>query len=325
MDYGSTNHFERQKKSRWWSLLFGGAFLASMVLLFFGIYFLMKPSIKLHNKMRSRQIYYNSDLSKRPRYKQPADRSRPVALIISASAVITVLVFSYVRITQIKEGGGTYVPSLLKAVPLGDDHIFQSPEGQRQEKILRNVVGELSVVTGLQEPDVYVLANEDYINAMACGLDLDDSSIVLTKGCLKYLDRDELRALLAHEFSHLVNSDTRHFTLMAGWLHGLMVLKTMAFRVIVSGKTGFVVFLSLVLVVISFLANALGMLIQAAFSRSRERLADSSAAQYTRDPKALASVLKKIGGQSMPKSYSVLRHPDFRHLYAAETPSLLEK
>jgi Zn-dependent protease with chaperone function len=76
---------------------------------------------------------------------------------------------------------------------------------------------------------------------------------------------------------------------------------------------------------VSFLANFLGMLIQAAFSRSRERLADSSAAQFTRDPKALASVLKKIGGLASPKRSSLLRHPDFRHLYAAETPSLWEK
>ncbi|MDR2302559.1 MAG: M48 family metalloprotease [Deltaproteobacteria bacterium] len=324
MEYGSSNHFERQKQNKWWSLLFGSAFAAGIVFLFFGIYFFITALAPWINSIVSQKRLpeYSAKL-----YETPNNRTvqAPAASVISLTAVAIAFIFSYARITQIKAGGGTYVPSLLKAVPLGDGHIFLNPEAQRQEKILRNVIGELAVATGLQEPDVYVLLNEDYINAMACGLEEDDSSIVITKGCLKYLDRDELRALLAHEFSHLANSDTRHFTLMAGWLHGLLVLNTLSFRLLTTRPNVVLIFLSASIMLVSFLANCLGKVIQAAFSRSRERLADSSAAQFTRDPLALASVLKKIGGQSDPKRGSLLRHPDFRHLYATEIPSLLNK
>jgi Zn-dependent protease with chaperone function len=215
------------------------------------------------------------------------------------------------------------VPSVLKAIPLGEEGIVNTPEGKAHEKALRNIVSELSVAAGIQEPDIYVLPFEKTINDMATGLENDDTSIILTMGALKLLSRDELMGLLAHEFSHIVNNDTNHFTLMAGWLHGLMSLTALGFNLIKNTPRLFI--FGLILGVIGLFGNFIGSIIRAAFSRTRERLADATATQFTRDPKSLASVLKKIGGQEAPKRTSVLRHPDFTHMCVAEAPSFWER
>ncbi|MDR1677142.1 MAG: M48 family metalloprotease [Deltaproteobacteria bacterium] len=234
--------------------------------------------------------------------------------------VITVLSFSVARINQLKKGGSTYMPSVINAVPLGHEGIFKSQAGQRQEHILRNIVSELALAASTQEPDIYILPTEETINAMASGLDQDEASIVLTKGCLKYLTRNELSALLAHEFSHLVNNDTVHFTVMAGWLHGLFCLQTAAFRLIARPMPVLVI-IGVIISIVGLIGSLMAKIIQAAFSRSREGLADSTASQFTRDPMSLASVLKKIGGQNPPLNNSLLRHPEFRHLFIAEPKS----
>jgi Zn-dependent protease with chaperone function len=261
----------------------------------------------------------------KPAKRQPVKGLHYPSLILSLTFVGVTFLISGARIFQIKQGGATYLPSLLKAVPLGDEIIFASPEGQRQEKTLRNVVSELSVVAGVQEPDVYVLPTEETINAMASGLDPDDSSILVTKGCLKYLNREELMALMAHEFSHLINGDTKHFTTMSGWLHGLMFMKSAGFKIVSNYPHAFFIVLAMAISLIGTIGNVAGKLIQAAFSRTRERLADQTSAQFTRDPMALATVLKKIGGQGPPTRISKLRHPELAHLYVSEPQSFWEQ
>ncbi|MDR2367927.1 MAG: M48 family metalloprotease [Deltaproteobacteria bacterium] len=322
MNIGQTDHFEKQARSKRWSLVFAVSFGLCLLALFFALFMVFRL-FPFHGT----RITHGSSTYKPLRYiprDKPPSNVYP-ALVLSLITVSGVMVISSSRVYQMKQGGGTYVPSVLKAIPLGDDGFLETPEGKRQEKIFRNVVSELSVVTGLAEPDLYVLPNEDSINAMAAGIDTDDSSIIITKGALKYLNRSELMALMAHEFSHLANSDTRHFTLMAGWLHGLLCLNTAAFRFTMQAPQIWIICLGLLVSALGFFGSVLARIIQAAFSRARERLADQSATQFTRDPLALASVLKKIGGQGALKFTSVLRHPDFRHLYAAKPPSRLDE
>jgi Zn-dependent protease with chaperone function len=273
---------------------------------------------KINYKISLPSSYYNNR-------REIGDIHPITCLVTSVFLVALSLSVSYKRILDMREGGGTYVPSLLKAVPLGDGGVFTTPGGQNQEKVLQNIIGELAVAAGAQEPDVYILPNEETINAMAAGLESDDSSIILTKGALKYLNRDELAALLAHEFGHLVNRDTSHFTLMSGWLHGLFFLKTCGYRLFVHFPNNLTFLTGLAISSLGLFGNLIGRILQSAFSRSREHLADSAAVQFTRDPLALASVLKKIGGQDQPKRTSILNHPEFRHLYISQPRPFWEK
>ncbi|MDR1677141.1 MAG: M48 family metalloprotease [Deltaproteobacteria bacterium] len=295
MFYSSTDFFEKQAKNRRFSVLFALAFILSMIFLFLAFYFT---------------------------FRRPDNHY--LGWAVGLSIVSFVLALSRARILNLKKGGSTYLPSIIKAVPLGDEGVIKSQVGQRQERVLRNIVSELAVAASTQEPDIYILPYEDVINAMASGLDRDDASIILTKGCLKYLSRNELSALLAHEFSHLVNNDTVHFTLMAGWLHGLFCLRTAAYHIFTNLPRITFLIIGLIISIIGLIGSLMAKIIQAAFSRSRERLADYTATQFTRDPASLASVLKKIGGQEPSKRNSFLRHPEFSHLFISDPKSIFD-
>src|SRR6185436_2051114 len=75
------------------------------------------------------------------------------------------------------------------------------------ERRLINVVDEMAIASGLAAPPVYVLAREKGINAFAAGRSPNQAIVVVTAGALEELTRDELQAVIAHEFSHIINGD----------------------------------------------------------------------------------------------------------------------
>ena len=78
------------------------------------------------------------------------------------------------------------------------------------ERTLYNQVEEMTTASGLKKvPDIYVL-DSNMPNAYACGLTIENSSIVVTKGLLELLTKDELQGVIAHEISHIVNRDTMY-------------------------------------------------------------------------------------------------------------------
>ncbi len=101
---------------------------------------------------------------------------------------------------------------------------------------LRNVVEEMAVASGLPVPEVYVLDRERGINAFAAGHTREDVAIGVTFGCLKLLDRDELQAVVAHEFSHVLNGDTRLNMKLMALAHGLF-WPTLVGRLLLRGTT----------------------------------------------------------------------------------------
>src|SRR5207237_2999878 len=73
-------------------------------------------------------------------------------------------------------------------------------------------------------PAVSLLPDEPGINALAVGLDASRSAIAVTDGCLKVLSRDVLQGVIAHEFSHLLNGDSRINLRLLGLVHGILVI-----------------------------------------------------------------------------------------------------
>ena len=54
-----------------------------------------------------------------------------------------------------------------------------------------------------------MLEKEPGINAFAMGLTPADACVVVTRGGLEKLKRDELQGMVAHEISHILNADIR--------------------------------------------------------------------------------------------------------------------
>src|SRR5581483_12019199 len=92
------------------------------------------------------------------------------------------------------------------------------------ERKLLNVVEEMALASGVPVPQVYVMDNEEGINAFAAGHTTSDATITVTRGCMKLLTRDELQGVIAHEFSHILNGDMRLNLRLLGIIFGILCL-----------------------------------------------------------------------------------------------------
>ena len=100
------------------------------------------------------------------------------------------------------QGGGRTI-----AEAMGGRLVNQNTSDPKQRQLL-NVVEEMAIASGIGVPPVYVIP-EPSINAFAAGFGIDDAVIGINQGTLDLLDRDELQGVVAHEFSHILNGDTR--------------------------------------------------------------------------------------------------------------------
>jgi Zn-dependent protease with chaperone function/uncharacterized tellurite resistance protein B-like protein len=172
------------------------------------------------------------------------------------------------------------------------------------ERKLLNVVEEMAIASGVPVPQVYVMDEENGINAFAAGHKPGDATVTVTRGCMKLLSRDELQGVIGHEFSHILNGDMRLNLRLMGIIFGILCLAVIG-RVLLQTSRGGggrgrgqnpLPLLGLALLIIGYIGVFFGRLIQAAVSRQREFLADASSVQFTRNPGGITGALKKIGG-----------------------------
>ncbi|TAJ81641.1 M48 family metallopeptidase [Reyranella sp.] len=177
---------------------------------------------------------------------------------------------------------------------------------------LFNVVEEMSIAAGIPMPRVMVLET-DALNAFATGASVQRGTIVVTRGLLDTLSRDELQGVVAHEMAHIANLDTRYMV-MVGVTVGLIALVCdMALRTLNWGgsahnrsssgdkkNSGGAAILIIILLVIGILAPLAAKAVQFAVSRQREYLADATSVQFTRNPNGLISALAKLAEKAAP-------------------------
>ena len=202
---------------------------------------------------------------------------------------------SLYRVASLR-GGGDAVALQFGGTPVPDD--TRDPSLRR----LRNVVEEIAIASGVPVPGLYVLEQEQAINAFAAGYAPSDAAIAVTRGALDRLNRDELQGVIAHEFSHVLNGDMRLNIRLIGVLFGILMISLIGRKVLYLGSgsrnrdTAWIMVAAMVALVIGGIGMFFGRMIKASVSRSRERLADASAVQFTRQTAGLAGALKKIAG-----------------------------
>jgi Zn-dependent protease with chaperone function len=202
--------------------------------------------------------------------------------------------------------------------------------GDAHERRLLNVIEEMAIASGVPVPAVYVLPEEPGINAFALGLDRSRSAIAVTDGCLKLLSRDELQGVIAHEFSHLLNGDSKMNLRLMGLVYGILVIGLIGSKLLRSmgrsssgsrrngGGLGIIVLVGLSLWLIGSIGVFFTRLIKAAVCRQRERLADASGVQFTRNAAGLAGALKKIGGLDHGSRLAAPGAEEASHFYFSE-------
>ncbi len=245
---------------------------------------------------------------------------RNAALVAAMLTLGAIILSSISKGAQIRHGGGEYLAASMGGYPI--DLTTKGPS----ERQLVNIVEEIAVASGLPVPTLFILHDEMGINAFAAGWNADNAVIGVTRGALVYLTRDELQAVIAHEFSHVANGDMKVKTRIIAWVYGIGSLSTMGrglLRFIPrSGANGAALAMfggAVVLMVLGAIGGWFASLMQAAVNREREHLADASAVQYTRDSESLANALKKIAALGSKNEIQAAHASEAAHLFF-ETP-----
>ena len=171
------------------------------------------------------------------------------------------------------------------------------PGSHFDEQRFSNIVDEMAISSGMKRPLAMVLARDGGINAFAAGWDEDDAVVAVTGGALEHLNREELQGLVAHEFSHIREGDTRLNMRLMGMVFGLEMLFRMGQHLAepdVRERRVAASLLGLAIMAAGWLGWVAGHALQAAVSRQREFLADARAVQWTRSRDGLGGVLRKI-------------------------------
>jgi heat shock protein HtpX len=168
-------------------------------------------------------------------------------------------------------------------------------EGSAPE--LYSIVQELAQDARIPMPRLYLI-DSDTPNAFATGRNPKHAAVAVTRGIMRLCNREELKGVLSHELSHVINRDILVSTIAATLAGVVMMLGSwMRWAALFGGlggrddegRGG-----GLELLVMAILAPFAAMMIQLAISRTREYAADASGARLSHHPLYLASALRKL-------------------------------
>ena len=180
----------------------------------------------------------------------------------------------------------------------------------------------MALAAGIPPPSVYLWPEPTIINAFAVGHTTADAALFVSQGAVDALSRDELQALVGHRMSQVLNGDMALNSRLASYLYafrfaprvakwwisfprdeeGIELIKAVFAWLVIR------LWIGIALSIISFPQYAGARLLQAAISRERQRLADASALQFTRNPDALKAVMFKalLLGTASPATATIL-------------------
>jgi heat shock protein HtpX len=174
---------------------------------------------------------------------------------------------------------------------------IEKSENPRYYKIIEQLASE----NNLPMPKVYIM-DEPAPNAFATGRDPAHSCVAATSGLLEIMDDKELKAVMAHEMSHVKNYDIRVGMIVFGLAAIVGMISDLGLRMLFwnnrdeedNSPVG-VLFALFTLILAPFVAT----MIQLAVSRQREYLADASAATMTSNDDMI-NALRKLDTHHRP-------------------------
>ena len=181
-------------------------------------------------------------------------------------------------------------------------------DNSARDRRYTNLVAEMSAASGNPPPETFIQRHDLSINAFILGGADDSLALTISQGALDSLTRDELQAVIAHEYGHIENGDLALYSQLTAILHGYYIISEWQnqqdrihtapeanlfdLRGLLANEQGYS-YTGGILALFGSIHYLCGRLLQAAFSRQREHMADARAVQYTRHPDALIGALKK--------------------------------
>lgn len=163
---------------------------------------------------------------------------------------------------------------------------------------LHEMVQHLAARAGIPAPRLYLIPSP-HANAFATGRNPARGVVAVTQGILQALDLRELRGVIAHEIAHIKNRDVLIASVAATVAAAVSYIGSMLqWTAILGGgqqqdrgnQAGGLL--------AAIVAPIGATLVQLAISRSREYLADETAARLTGEPEALASALARLSASA---------------------------
>ena len=240
-------------------------------------------------------------------------------LVLLFPVILIALIFLLVILvsdlnTALKVSLNVFIPTFLVSIiwmfisySFGDSMILnmanaiKCDEKNKEYKSIFNILENLSIASGLPTPKLYIVKS-DGLNAFATGRSPIDASVVLTTGIIKKLDKLELEGVIAHELGHINNRDIRLDMLIVTGIGITVFIADFLLRANFykpndnkDNSKAIILMVWLAFTIFNFIITPL---LRMAISRKREFSADAFSAKLTKNPKALASALKKISENS---------------------------
>lgn len=167
---------------------------------------------------------------------------------------------------------------------------------ESEEPYLHEIVEELAKRANIPKPKVGI-AEINIPNAFAFGRSLKDGRVCVTRGILRLLDKNELKAVLGHEISHLKNRDVIFITFLSVLpLLLYLIARNLLFMGMYARRDERergnlpLVLVGLFAFIMYFITNLLVLYA----SRIREYFADTGSVKLGSRPSHLASALYKL-------------------------------
>ncbi len=163
---------------------------------------------------------------------------------------------------------------------------------EKQEPVLHQMVAELAAEANLPKPRIGI-SEMSVPNAFAFGRTHRDGRICVTRGILNILSRDELRAVLGHEISHIKHRDMAVITILSAIpmiLHWVAFSFMWGFGGVRRERNSYALLIGLAAMALYFLTNLLVLY----GSRIREYYADRGSTRLGCRPQHIATALYKL-------------------------------
>ncbi len=253
---------------------------------------------------------------------------------VAGGVLVVVVLGSATKMLELSSGGEAV------AAMMGGRRVIGNARTLTDRKVA-NVVEEMALASGMPVPPVYILDNEDSINAFAAGFTVDDAVIGINRGTAEKLSREELQGVVAHEFSHILNGDMRLSLRMVAILNGILLISIIGGQMFNflshtahhsmrgsrdndKGSGGFILvmyFVAAGLYLIGSIGLFFGRWIKSSVSQQREYLADASAVQFTRIPDGIGDALKTIGGTAAGSHLKSANAEQISHMFFGQCAS----
>ncbi|MBA3071745.1 MAG: protease HtpX, partial [Nitrospirae bacterium] len=180
--------------------------------------------------------------------------------------------------------GGSFISLALSkwtAKRISGAQVIKEPANET-ERLLVSTVSELAAKSNIGMPEVAIFPSDD-MNAFATGMSRNKSLVAVSSGLLRKMDREKVKAVLAHEVAHAANGDMITLALIQGVVNTFVLFLSRVIghtvdRVVFKNEKGHGPAFWITAIIAEIVLAILASIIVFYFSRKREYRADSGAA-----------------------------------------------